>query len=139
MKSKKFDLLRPARKSILLALCVNVAACASNAPVPPVAAASQPSPYQDIVPLQNNGQTGVWMTEQALEDILVGVVREKGDLKVKLAATEIERDMARAAEETMRKIGLYAEFRATWLPVITFVGGVVVALGISVGAYLLAR
>ncbi len=118
-----------------------VAGCASQSSTRPVVTpTSQPaSSYNDILPLQHGGVGGVWIEEHAFEDILVGITREKGDLKVEIARLEVERDIARAGEEAARKIGLSAEFRATWLPVLSFIGGAVTAFGISIGAWLLAK
>lgn len=126
----------------LVASFLSAAGCASSPaslPVVVMTGAGSLPVYESAVPDKFvkavfHGIPGVWIEGEAYNDMLVGFVLEKGDLRTELAAAQ---SLQRLAEEEAARVRADAkglQWRATWGPVLAFLGGVVLTAGLVLGA-----
>lgn len=116
---------------LALSLSLLVASCASRtSPASlPVMASSYPvdRSQDDWLPVAYGGRVGVWISEDALGDLLAGFERDKGALKVQIAKANVGERIATETAEAVTKNARGLSFRATWGPWLGFAGGVTAA------------
>lgn len=121
--------------------CLSVAACSGTLPAslpvvvgPEAVPSSLPSLPDRFVKAVFHGIPGVWIEGEAYNDMLVGFVLEKGDLRAALAeAVSLQRSAQDEAART-RADAKGLQWRATWGPVLAFLGGVVLTAALVLGA-----
>lgn len=121
--------------------CLSVAACSGTLPAslpvvigPEAVPSSAPALPDRFVKAVFHGIPGVWIEGEAYNDMLVGFVLEKGDLRAALAeAVSLQRSAQDEAART-RADAKGLQWRATWGPVLAFLGGVVLTAALVLGA-----
>ncbi len=101
----------------------------------PVLASSYPVARDrtDWVPVAYAGRVGVWVSEDALADLLAGFEQDKGALRVEIVKSRIGQQLAEQTAAAVTKSAESMAWRATWGPALGFLGGVALAVAVVLG------
>lgn len=127
-----------------VATFLSVAACASSPAslpviVSPEIPSSAPALPDRFVKSVFRGVPGVWIAAEAYNDMLVGFALEKGDLRTALASALASQRIAEDESARTRADAKGLQWRATWGPVLAFLGGVVLTVAVLVGGLFAGR
>lgn len=107
-----------------------MASCAATTPASlPVVTAAAPveRDRSDWVPVAYDGRVGVWVSEDALGDLLAGFEKDKGALKVEIAKSRVGEQLATERADAVTRNARALELQAKIGPWLGFGGGLTVA------------